>query len=68
MVNSTGHLAILGDVNPGAIVAAVGDIIIWGKLKGEAQAGIKWRQDQNNLRVRNDSIKAQYCRYFLAGE
>jgi septum site-determining protein MinC len=40
VVNSTGHLAILGDVNPGAIVVAVGDIIIWGKLKGEAQAGI----------------------------
>ena len=40
MVNSAGHLTILGDVNPGAIVTAVGDILIWGKLRGEARAGV----------------------------
>lgn len=40
VVNSAGHLTILGDVNPGAVVTAVGDILIWGKLRGEARAGV----------------------------
>ncbi len=34
-------LLILGDVNPGAIVRAEGNIIIWGRLLGIAHAGSK---------------------------
>nr|YP_002049278.1 possible septum site-determining protein [Paulinella chromatophora]ACB43068.1 possible septum site-determining protein [Paulinella chromatophora] len=30
---------LLGDVNPGAIISAVGNILIWGKLRGIAHAG-----------------------------
>ena len=33
------NLLILGDVNPGAIVCAEGNIIIWGRLLGIAHAG-----------------------------
>tara|TARA_B100000700_G_scaffold135077_1_gene150911 strand:- start:276 stop:923 length:648 start_codon:yes stop_codon:yes gene_type:complete len=36
-----GDLLILGDVNPGAIVSAEGNIIIWGRLLGIAHAGSK---------------------------
>ena len=38
-LNSYGDLLILGDVNPGAKVSAVGNIMIWGKLLGVAHAG-----------------------------
>jgi septum site-determining protein MinC len=34
-----GHLCVIGDVNPGAEVAATGDIVIWGRLLGTAHAG-----------------------------
>jgi len=40
-LNSPGDLLILGDVNPGAIVSAEGNIIIWGRLLGIAHAGSK---------------------------
>ena len=30
---------ILGDVNPGSLVAAQGDIIVWGRLRGSVHAG-----------------------------
>ena len=40
-LNSPGNLLILGDVNPGAIVRAEGDVIIWGRLLGIAHAGRK---------------------------
>tara|TARA_Y100001968_G_scaffold320867_1_gene354444 strand:- start:55 stop:738 length:684 start_codon:yes stop_codon:yes gene_type:complete len=38
-IESSGDLLILGDVNPGALVSAEGNIIIWGRLLGIAHAG-----------------------------
>ena len=34
-----GNLVLLGDVNPGAEVAASGDIIVWGTIRGMVHAG-----------------------------
>ena len=39
VVKSEGHVVILGDVNPGAEIVARGDIIIWGRLRGNVHAG-----------------------------
>jgi septum site-determining protein MinC len=38
-VHSAGHVVVMGDVNPGAEIIAVGDIIVWGKLRGNVHAG-----------------------------
>ena len=38
-IHSEGNLFIFGDVNPGSIVSANGDVMIWGKLLGIAHAG-----------------------------
>jgi len=38
-LDTDGNLLILGDVNPGAIVSAGGDVMIWGRLLGIAHAG-----------------------------
>ena len=38
-VRHHGHLLIVGDVNPGAEVAASGDIIVWGVVRGMVHAG-----------------------------
>ena len=40
-LESSGDLLILGDVNPGEIVSAEGNVMIWGKLLGIAHAGSK---------------------------
>lgn len=34
-----GHLLLLGDINAGAEVAASGDIIVWGQVRGMVHAG-----------------------------
>ena len=39
MVEHVGHLAIIGDVNPGGEVIAGGDVVIWGRLRGVVHAG-----------------------------
>ncbi len=38
-VRSRGHVIVIGDVNSGAEIIAVGDIIVWGKLRGTVHAG-----------------------------
>ncbi len=38
-VRHPGPIVLVGDVNPGGAVIAVGDIIVWGRLRGIAHAG-----------------------------
>jgi septum site-determining protein MinC len=38
-VQHSGHVVILGDVNPGAEIVAGGDVIVWGRLLGVVHAG-----------------------------
>ena len=38
-VHYPGHVTLIGDVNPGAEIVAGGDIVVWGRLKGNAHAG-----------------------------
>lgn len=40
-IRHPGSIIILGDVNPGGIVVADGDIMIWGRLRGIAHAGAR---------------------------
>lgn len=40
VVSHSGHLVVVGDVNPGAEILAEGDITVWGSLRGVAHAGI----------------------------
>ena len=37
----SGHVVVLGDINPGAEVVADGSVIIWGRLRGAVHAGAK---------------------------
>lgn len=38
-IRHPGTVIILGDLNPGGIVVADGDIVVWGRLRGVAHAG-----------------------------
>jgi septum site-determining protein MinC len=38
-VHSQGHVVIYGDVNAGAEIVAAGDVIVWGRLRGNVHAG-----------------------------
>jgi septum site-determining protein MinC len=40
-VRHNGTVVIIGDLNPGSSVIAEGDILIWGRLRGLAHAGLK---------------------------
>lgn len=38
-VEYPGHVVVMGDVNPGAEIAAGGSIVVWGRLRGVVHAG-----------------------------
>ncbi len=38
-VEAPGHLIVIGDVNPGALVVAGGDVLVWGVVRGTVHAG-----------------------------
>jgi septum site-determining protein MinC len=38
-IHFPGHVVVLGDINPGAEIAAGGSIIVWGHLRGTVHAG-----------------------------
>jgi septum site-determining protein MinC len=40
-VEAREHVVVIGDVNPGAEIVSAGNIIVWGKLKGSAVAGVE---------------------------
>jgi len=44
-VSHTGHVIVLGDINPGAEVVANGSIIIWGKLRVVVHAGVEGNEN-----------------------
>lgn len=44
-IRHPGTVIILGDVNPGGIVVADGDILVWGRLRGVAHAGASGNRD-----------------------
>ena len=35
----TGHVIVIGDVNPGSEIIAGGDVVVWGRLRGTVHAG-----------------------------
>lgn len=44
-IEHSGHVTVIGDVNPGAEIMAGGDIVIWGRLSGMAHAGADGNED-----------------------
>jgi septum site-determining protein MinC len=44
-IRHPGTVIILGDINPGGIVVADGDILVWGRLRGFAHAGAGGNRD-----------------------
>lgn len=43
-LTADGNIVIIGDVNPGSEIKAVGDVTVWGILGGIAHAGIEGNQ------------------------
>lgn len=39
LVEFSGHVTVMGDVNPGAEIVASGSILVWGRLRGVVHAG-----------------------------
>lgn len=41
----SGHVVVIGDVNPGGEIVAGGDVVVWGHLRGMVHAGADGNED-----------------------
>lgn len=39
VIHHSGHVVVIGDVNPGAEIKAGGSVVVWGRLRGSVHAG-----------------------------
>ena len=44
-IRHDGHVIVMGDVNPGAEITAGGDVVVWGRLRGNVHAGCTGNDD-----------------------
>jgi septum site-determining protein MinC len=40
-IEFSGHVVVVGDVNPGAEIVAEGNVLVWGRVRGMIHAGAK---------------------------
>jgi septum site-determining protein MinC len=40
-ISHSGHIVVIGDVNPGGEIYAGGSVVVWGRLKGMVHAGME---------------------------
>ena len=51
-VRHPGTVVVFGDLNPGGIIIAAGDIFIWGRLRGIAHAGAQGNRQSRILALK----------------
>lgn len=56
-IRHPGTIVIFGDVNPGCIVIASGDIFVWGRLLGIAHAGAEGQRDRRIIALRMEATQ-----------
>jgi septum site-determining protein MinC len=44
-LQNSGHVVVIGDVNPGGEIVAGGDVVVWGRLRGMVHAGAEGNEE-----------------------
>lgn len=63
-LTADGNIVIVGDVNPGSEIKAVGDITVWGILGGIAHAGIEGNQFAKIRALKMNAIQIRIADVF----
>lgn len=63
-LTADGNIVIIGDVNPGSEIKAVGDITVWGILGGIAHAGIEGNQFARIRALKMNAIQLRIANIF----
>lgn len=59
-----GNIIVKGDVNPGAEIVAAGDIVILGRLRGIAHAGVKGNDQAEVIAMLMNPVQIRIGNYF----
>jgi septum site-determining protein MinC len=62
-IRHPGSVVVLGDVNPGGSIVADGDVLVWGNLRGLAQAGANGNQQCLIMALRMEPTQIRIAGY-----
>jgi septum site-determining protein MinC len=66
-IRHNGTVVILGDLNPGSAIVAEGDIVVWGRLRGNVHAGYKGDTQARIMALRMEPAQIRIAGFVARG-
>ncbi|MFM2431631.1 MAG: hypothetical protein RLZZ511_2844 [Cyanobacteriota bacterium] len=66
-IRHNGTVVILGDLNPGSAIVAEGDIVVWGRLRGNVHAGYKGNTQSRIMALRMEPAQIRIAGFVARG-
>jgi septum site-determining protein MinC len=66
-IRHNGPVVVIGDLNPGSAIVAEGDIIVWGRLRGNVHAGYKGDTQARIMALRMEPAQIRIAGFVARG-
>ncbi len=66
-IRHNGPVVVIGDLNPGSAIVAEGDIIVWGRLRGNVHAGYKGDTQARIMALRMEPAQIRIATFVARG-
>jgi septum site-determining protein MinC len=66
-IRHNGTVVVIGDLNPGSAIVAEGDIIVWGRLRGNVHAGYKGDNQARIMALRMEPAQIRIATFVARG-
>ncbi len=66
-IRHNGPVVVIGDLNPGSAIVAEGDIIVWGRLRGNVHAGYKGDAQARIMALRMEPAQIRIATFVARG-
>jgi septum site-determining protein MinC len=66
-IRHNGTVVVIGDLNPGSAIVAEGDIVVWGRLRGNVHAGYKGDTQARIMALRMEPAQIRIANFVARG-
>ncbi len=66
-IRHNGTVVVIGDLNPGSAIVAEGDVVVWGRLRGNVHAGCKGDDQARIMALRMEPAQIRIAGFVARG-
>lgn len=66
-IRHNGTVVVIGDLNPGSAIVAEGDVVVWGRLRGNVHAGCKGDHQARIMALRMEPAQIRIASFVARG-